>query len=124
MMKPCKKCGHNSWDYLKLDNDPHIYCTCKNCGYKLSFLVPKKFCSFCLQPADFEKFVIDEKTRGKKCLLCGEIKVLDRARAFFRSVNGVLYLFNDEDELYHETKIIKLPGGAIQQVITEKVLHD
>lgn len=87
-MKPCKQCDKNDWSYVKLDDDPHIYCKCNKCGYKFSFLIPKKKCMFCRQRADFEHIDIDENTRGKKCSLCGKIKRLKIAKAVF--IRGVL----------------------------------
>ena len=82
-MKPCKKCGKNDWSYVKLDNDPHIYCKCKKCGYEFNFLIPKKKCMFCGRRTDFERIDIDKNTRGKKCLLCGRVKELKIAKATF-----------------------------------------
>jgi len=77
---------------------------------------------FCLQPTDFEKIDIDETHRGKKCLLCGKVKILEKAKAEFRTVNGVTYRL-EEDELWHETYIENnLKGMLIAS--NENVLYD
>lgn len=94
-MKPCKKCGKNDWDYVKLDNDPHIYCTCKNCNAKTKFKIPQKRCSSCNEFTDFERIDVDKKHRGKKCKKCGFVKVLENASAYF--VYGVLIPDYDDD---------------------------
>lgn len=113
-MAPCKKCYKNNWDYKKLDNDPHIYCKCKACGYEFKFVIPKKNCMFCGQPADFEKFIINDKTRGKKCLLCGKTKVMERARGQYKKIDGVMKLLWHEDEEYHEVALMDVGKGASQ----------
>ena len=120
MMYPCK-CGANNWDFVKLDNNPQIFCKCKSCGKSISFLIPKKACSFCFKPTDFERLDIDENHRGKKCLLCGEVKVMEKAKAEFRMVDGISYRLED-DELWHETEWRMVKGAAIQLMATNKVL--
>lgn len=104
-MKPCKKCGENTWDYVKLDNDPHIYCTCKNCGTKLNFIIPKKRCSNCNEPTDFERVDVDGDTRGKKCKLCGFVKKMPIAKAKFK---GYKQLEPDKGYAYDYDKLANL----------------
>lgn len=87
-MKPCTKCGKNNWSYVKLDNNPNIYCTCKNCGYEVSFEV-KKRCGKCKQGIDaFIYEDIDDNYRNKICPKCGAIKSFLVAKAIFH--RGVL----------------------------------
>ena len=88
-MKPCKKCFKNNWKYVKLDNDPHIYCACLNCGYQFSFIIPKKKCLKCQKPSEFERIdLVSSGFRGKKCLSCGYVKKIRIASGMF--VNGKL----------------------------------
>lgn len=113
MMSPCKKCSANNWDYKKLDNDPHIYCRCKACGYEFSFLIPKKSCMFCLKPTDFERVDIDAKTRGKKCLLCGKVKEMEIAQCKFRTFEGKSQRLEEDGE-WHTVEVMDVGKGAIQ----------
>lgn len=98
-MSPCPKCHDNNWDYKKLDNDPHIYCRCKNCSYEFNFLIPKKKCGGCGQPADFERLYNEkEKWRGKKCLLCGYTKKIPIAEGKFMQIDGESKMLMEDGE--------------------------
>ena len=66
---------------------------------------------FCQQPADFEKVDIDEKHRGKKCSLCGKIKILEKAHGQYRTVDGTLQLLMEDGE-YHEVALMQVKGGV------------
>lgn len=124
-MKPCSKCAENSWDYLKMDNDPHIYCTCRSCGAKVQFVVPKKCCESCGTPTDFERVDISDIERGKKCLKCGHVKVMPIASASFVTEDGVSYRL-EEDGLYHEVEIryVWKKGEELMHIATnDKVLE-
>ncbi len=108
-MKPCKKCQANDWDYKKIDNDPNIYCICKSCGFELSFKIPKKICSFCKKPADFERIDLGEKERGKKCSLCGKTKILKNASGIYKKIDGIMKLKIDGE--FREVALMEVKKG-------------